>query len=748
MLTTESIAQAMQDASATNGWDAVFAMNLEQVNALFFQQFLNVGPTNTRAETFLRCALSDDESLLILDVGLGPAELSFRPGDAKAAVEMELITGVLVTLDPDTLAIVSAAWVRPNESKLTGSLELAKVKGEVNQLGAVVMDLGASAYTPTIGGVDPDSVLNTNIGEAAQTFFRDNAATYTLGIIGNADVAPSLTPTSFLVTTQQHPTNPDSCVLISIQTDGQPGTPGPLATYPIPDDCGVALLIAERPLFSALADDLNKSFQPFGTSFSAQQGSGGWSTVGSGGQIDCGEYGQQYDCSRENEWDNSAKIPWTSDGNGNSSSVQFGLDGFTVSGANGGLVTTWSNTHPQNVSQVYRNPAIPPNIISICSVSTALSTLQTDFTVSGAPTVDPGSSIVSFTFSNPKLSLTLVDYPSWIFRLFGSPAINGAIVAAAQKSLMETLKTFTVLSIDAFRLKCLLFQSPDTVQLTGAALPKGVYLTGKAAMPIGVTPASTSLPPGGTVQFSAAGLPSSGVLWEIKPRGCGSINPNTGLYTAPASLSSAQAVVVTAIDRSNTKAYGSAMVLVYQSPADRGVAVLPSRSLVTPGHRVKLSATDKSGKPVTVGWTLSPNAGSIRPGLKQGEYIYTAPTELSGVTEVTATATDAANSGLTGTAVIRLTPSTSIAVQPAQSSVKFGANLPLTAAVAAGDAEKLRWVVYPSGSGKVVFDLDGPTKATYTAPASATHGDQVTILAYLVDDQAAGSGSAVITLTS
>jgi len=748
LLTTESIAQQLHDASATNGWDAVFAMNLKQVNALFFQQFLDIGPTNTRAETFLRCALSDDdESLLILDAGLGPPELSLQAGDARTTVEMELMAGVLITINPDTMAIKSAMWLRPNESKLTGSLELAKVRGEVNQLGKVVMDLGASAYTPTIGGVDP--LLNTKIGDVVRTYFHDNAAAYTLGIIGNDAVPPSLTPTSFLITTQKHPTRQDSCVLVLIQTNGQPGTVGPLAAYPIPDDCGAALLIAERPLFNALSDDLNKSFSPFGTKFSVKNDTNGLSCVGSGGQINCGAYGAEYDCPRLREWKLSGASSWTSYPDGSGGAVQIGLDGFTISAADGRLVATWNTRHIQYVSALVEYPPVGGfgGGATLCKVNTDPSTLKIDFKVPGSPVIDSGSSKVTFTFSNPTLSMTVVDGPSWY--TFGHVDLTGDITAATKKGLMDTLKSFTAVSIDAFRLKCLLFQSPDTVKLTGAALPKGVLLTGNAAMPLSVTPASTSVQPGATVQFSAAGLPSSGVMWEIKPRGCGSINRDTGLYTAPASISSAQVVVVTAIDKLNTAVHGSAMALVYQSPAEQGVAILPGRSLVTPGHHVKLHTADKSGNRLNVNWALSPpNVGSIAPGFQQGEYIYTAPSQLSGVTEVTASATAAANGALTGTAVIQLTPSTGIAVQPAQGSVKFGATLALTATVTAGDPQNIRWVVFPSGSGKVEPNLGDPTRATYTAPASTTSGNQVHVLAYLVDLQAAGLGSAVITLTS
>ena len=745
VLTTEGIAQNLQDASATNGWDAVFAMNLAQVNSLFFQEFLDIGPANTRAETALRCALMDgDSTLVIVDVALGPPKVSFRPG-SSATVEMDLMEGVLLTLDLDSLRIVNAVRVRPNESKLTGSLALAKVKGEVNQIGAVVMDLGASAYIPTISGVEP--LLDTKIGDAIQTFFRENAAAYTIGIIGNVDVARSLTPSSFAVTTQQHPTKPDSCVLVLIQTDGSPGNVAPLPTYPVPDNSGAALIIAERPLFSALSDDLNKTFSPFGTTFSAKQGSPGWSVVGGGGSINCGTYGNFFDCNHENEWDRSDKMPWSSDGNGNLTPVQIQLDGFTVFGSNGQLTATWTNLHSQNVSELYRNPPIPPGIISLCATRTNPSKIQVDFKVSGTPSVDPGSSIVSFRFSNPTLTVKYVDGPNWWQRMWGATTITDAIIAVTKQSLLSTLSSFTAVSVDAFRLKCLLFQSPATVQLRGAALPGGVYLTGDAVMPITVTPASANVQPGGTVQFSAAAPSGAKVAWRVAPGGCGTIDA-AGRYTAPASVSSAEIAVVTAIDSANTTVYGSAMVLVYEPAAAKGVAVLPSRSVVTPHHHVKLFTTDAAGNPLNVTWTLPPGSGTIVQGFVQGEYTYAAPPEVSEATEVTAVAVNAANPAQTGTAIIQLTPATSIDVQPPQSSVKFGTKLPLTATVTAGDSDNLRWVVFPSGSGTVVFDLSDPTKATYTAPDKAPSGGSlVHVVAYLVDDEAAGSGSIAITLT-
>ena len=164
---------------------------------------------------------------------------------------------------------------------------------------------------------------------------------------------------------------------------------------------------------------------------------------------------------------------------------------------------------------------------------------------------------------------------------------------------------------------------------------------------------------------------------------------------------------------------------------------------------MQLSALDATGKPVAVTWTLSPNVGRIEGGWSQGDNIYTAPATVSGAVSITATATSVSNPALTGTAVVQVTPSANIAIQPAEASVKPGAALALTAAAIAGDKAEIRWVVYPTGAGGIVFDPDDPAKATYTAPSSIPkEGNQAHVVAYLVDGQAAGLGFASITLTS
>jgi hypothetical protein len=336
MFTTTAIAQSMQGGSATNGWDAVYAMNLKQVNDLLLQQYLQNGPTSPAMP--LRVILSVQEEFWILDVILGPPEFSFQTGGAQPELHMELVRGSLIAFDPQKQTILNAARVRSKESKLTGPMALDKVKGEVNQLGQVVVDLGANAYTPSIAGVDPKSVLNTEIGEAVKTFFAANETKFPLGAIAPNNVPGALSPTDFYFSVQPKPNSPDACLVLLIKTNGTAGTVGPLPNYPIPDNHSAALLISCRALFAgAMVDSLNQIFGPLGTKFHGVQSGATWSTAGAGGALSFSPIGE-----RVPERDAQGSLPWSSDKNGQSAGVAFPLDGLTVSAAKDSLAVTWS----------------------------------------------------------------------------------------------------------------------------------------------------------------------------------------------------------------------------------------------------------------------------------------------------------------------------------------------------------------------------------------------------------------------
>jgi hypothetical protein len=311
-------------------------------------------------------------------------------------------------------------------------------------------------------------------------------------------------------------------------------------------------------------------------------------------------------------------------------------------------------------------------------------------------------------------------------------------------ALKQAFKNFKLLSVDAFALVNLWFPAKHVVSLKEVQIPADLYLTGSLVQPIEVTPVDSVIAPGGQVQFTASGIAASDVLWETKPRS-GSISA-TGLYTAPSFISGAEVVVVIAVNKNDANKSGSAMVLVDKSPAASGVAVAPGNSVVTPGQSIQLWTTDANDQPVNVNWTLSPNIGQIVSGFTDGSYTYTAPASIESATQVTASAVNASKSSLTGVAIIHVTPSAVITVTPAQASAKPSATVVLTATATAGNTNGLCWVVYPTGAGTVKANPNNSAQATYIAP-KAGHPD-ARVVAYLVDDEAAGVGWSDIKLTS
>jgi hypothetical protein len=438
--------------------------------------------------------------------------------------------------------------------------------------------------------------------------------------------------------------------------------------------------------------------------------------------------------------------PWSSDSKGNESPVSLPLNGFTIAVLKGQIVATWNSKRPQTWS-VYHCNVPSPGLPQICGEVPFGTSIQVNYTQKFDVVMKSGSdSIVAFKDYPSNLAVVGTDYPDFLTWFFGGGHVPQVIFDTIQTELTKVFENFTVPDVKTFALTSLLFPSLHVVHLQDVALTAGLYLTGSLDQPITVSPDSTTLNPGQGVQLKVDGIPASQVAWK-QPRS-GSISA-TGYYTAPASISSAEVIVITAMNRSNASSTGSAMVLVYPGAAAGGVAVAPYSSLVTPGQQVELSTTDARGKPVSVNWTLSPDIGQIDPDAEQGLYIYTAPASLSGAAEVTASAVNSTDPGKTGKAIIRLVPSTQISVKPDQSSLKYGGTLDLVATVPAGDTDDLRWLVYPIDAGKIVPNTDDPTKAVYSAPSSSPpQGNQVSIIAYLVDDQAGGLGKATITLTS
>ncbi|MCU1232245.1 MAG: Ig domain protein group 2 domain protein, partial [Candidatus Solibacter sp.] len=165
---------------------------------------------------------------------------------------------------------------------------------------------------------------------------------------------------------------------------------------------------------------------------------------------------------------------------------------------------------------------------------------------------------------------------------------------------------------------------------------------------ITVTPATVTLSAGGSQAFSASGG-SGNYVWSISPQN-GSIDANTGLYTAPSTITSAGTVTVTATSVEDPSTFGTAKITLTATAAVT-VTVSPATASLAPGGTQQFNATVNNAAGTSVIWSLSPQLGSI-----DGTGFYTAPTNISVSTKVTVTATAAADSSKSVSATVTIAP--------------------------------------------------------------------------------------------
>lgn len=721
--------------SVTNGWDAICALNAEKANSIFFQQYLQDGPTNPATPLRMTIKGEGPDNFWLLDLVAGPPQVTF-PTDLslqQVQVTMFLIRGALIEFDSSNKVITSAILVAPNESWITGPVSLGQVTGQGNTLGQAFLDLGTGAYTPQIKGVDPDSVTATDIGEALQTFFKDNATTYPLGTLMETGVAKCLQPTSFKLVTQPAPgnTDGDGCVLLLICTDGSEGAIGQLDPYPLQSGQTAALVVLNEVIFNKLLPmALSNEFKTAGATFAGSESGGVWQTSADQGSINVGKISGESD--ETSYWTQDAKY-------GDETPVVLALNptppssgAFTVSARGAGLAVSWPLTWTQGWGWYFSGSK---GVTDWDSISMSLSC---QFTASAhvAGTTD----VVSFTATpSPTVSFDTDSYQVW-GDSDNAAAAGSMISDGVQAALNAIFQSFALPDVDAFALANLLFPNGHAINLQNASVPCDLVLTGQMEQPLTISPSTIELGPGQQQQFTAS---EADVLWEIKPAvGCGSIS-SSGLYTAPSSVTRAEVVVVTAIRKSDESVVGGAMILVYEPLPENALVVSPANLILTAGQSFDLLATDDKGNAVDVTWALSPNLGQMNESM--GVWTYTAPSPVSQSTPVTLTATSKIDQSQTGAGTVTLTPTEAIVISPASVSIKPGQTHTLTAT--SKDLDEYGWQVYPIGAGTVTPDESDSSKATYTAPASVTQSTVVTVVAYSLGDSA-GIGFAQIDVSS
>ena len=181
------------------------------------------------------------------------------------------------------------------------------------------------------------------------------------------------------------------------------------------------------------------------------------------------------------------------------------------------------------------------------------------------------------------------------------------------------------------------------VRLVGA-------VASESQVSLSVSPANVTLYAGQTKQFAATvtNTGNTAVSWSISPSGVGTIN-SSGLYTAPATISNQQTVIVTATSQADPTKSASATITLSTSIA---VSVSPATANLAASQQQSFVATVANTSNTTVSWSISP-AGT---GTISSAGIYTAPSSISTQQAVTITATSQADTTKSASATIYLAP--------------------------------------------------------------------------------------------
>ena len=262
-------------------------------------------------------------------------------------------------------------------------------------------------------------------------------------------------------------------------------------------------------------------------------------------------------------------------------------------------------------------------------------------------------------------------------------------------------------------------------------MPACRFLAASAPPTVQLTPASISLQPGQSTQFSLkVGSSTAAASWSLVPN-IGSVS--NGLYTAPATVSSATSLTLIASSLSNSSETASAAISLQATPAPTvSISLSPSSASLSAGQTARFTPTVTGSTNTAVTWSLSPAVGTVSSGT------YTAPATVTAQQAITIKATSAADSTKSATATVTLIP-VAITLTPGSISLAGGGSAQFMATVTGSSNSSVTWSISPS--------VGSVTNGLYHAPATVTSAQTVTIKAASVADPTK-TAQAAISLTA
>jgi hypothetical protein len=243
-----------------------------------------------------------------------------------------------------------------------------------------------------------------------------------------------------------------------------------------------------------------------------------------------------------------------------------------------------------------------------------------------------------------------------------------------------------------------------TVVATSVADPNITAATTVTTNPVSVvvSPGSKIVGLSAGIDFTAAvtGLTNTAVTWSVKETAGGTINADTGAYTAP-SIDGGP-FTITATSKVSDAFKGTASVTVKPQPV---VEVTPSTKALGEGETATFTASVTGASNTAVTWSCSAGGSITAAG------VFTAAATTT-VKTVTVTAKSNADPTQLDTATVTVSPII-VTIDPTSASLKVGGTKTFTASVTGATTDSgVVWSVKETGGGTVT------QAGVYTAPAS------------------------------
>jgi hypothetical protein len=269
-----------------------------------------------------------------------------------------------------------------------------------------------------------------------------------------------------------------------------------------------------------------------------------------------------------------------------------------------------------------------------------------------------------------------------------------------------------------------------TTDLDGNSRPQGVaydmgayeYLgAGVPVVSVSVSPVSVSLHGGQSQPFIATvgGTSNTAVNWTLSPL-VGTLSAS-GLYTAPASVTSQQTVSIRATSAADPSKTATATVTLLPVVS---VSVSPASVSLKAGQSQPFAASVNGASNTAVSWSFSPQVGTL-----SSSGVYTAPGAVAVQQTVNVKATSAADPSQSATATVTLLPAVSLSISPLSVSLQPGQSQLFTATVGGTSNTAVNWLasggtisagLYTAGASAGPFTVTATSQADSTKSATAS----------------------------